>query len=59
MPKALMDFLGYSLYFWSDEHSGNGLKPIHIHVAKGNPHKDATKVWIKPDGIELSDAPHE
>ncbi|MGL5328565.1 MAG: DUF4160 domain-containing protein [Peptostreptococcaceae bacterium] len=53
MPKALLDFLGYKLYFWSNEYSGTKLEPIHIHVSKGEPTEDATKIWIKPDGIEL------
>lgn len=53
MPKALLDFLGYNLYFWSNEYSGNSLEPIHIHVSKGEPQEDATKIWIKPDGVEL------
>lgn len=53
MPKALLDFIGYSFFFWSNESSGNHLEPIHIHVSKGKPTKDATKIWIKPNGIEL------
>ena len=53
MPKALMDFLGYSIYFWSNEMSGNRLEPIHVHVSKGSQTENATKIWIKPDGIEL------
>ena len=50
MPKALIDFLGYSIYFWA----ADGKEPIHIHVSKGAPQKDATKIWIKADGIELA-----
>jgi len=54
MPKALRDFLGLSFYFWSNESSGNDLEPIHIHVSKGSPSANATKIWIKQDGtIEL------
>lgn len=49
MPKALLDFLGYCFYFWSNENS----EPPHIHVSKGNPQENATKVWITQDGIEL------
>lgn len=33
MPKVLLDFLGYTFYFYSNE---NG-EPIHIHVSKGKP----------------------
>lgn len=46
-----MDFLGYSIYFWTNEMSGNRLEPIH--VSKGSQTENATKIWIKPDGIEL------
>ncbi len=49
MPKALLDFLGYAFYFWSNE---NG-EPVHIHVSKGSPTENGTKFWIKKDGIEL------
>ena len=55
MPKALRDFLGLSFYFWSNENSGTTLEPIHIHVCKGVPIANATKIWLKQDGsIELS-----
>lgn len=50
MPKALLDFLGYAFYFWSNE---NG-EPPHIHVSKGRPTANATKFWITKDGIELA-----
>ena len=50
MPKALADFLGYCIYFWI----GDGKEPIHVHIAKDEPQKDATKIWIKEDGIELA-----
>jgi hypothetical protein len=54
MPKALRDFLGLSFYFWSNETSGERLEPIHIHISKGNPSANATKIWIKQDGsVEL------
>ena len=41
----------YSLlvYFWSNEND----EPIHVHVCKGSPQKDATKVWITEDGPVL------
>lgn len=50
MPKALLDFLGYSFFFWSREDG----EPPHIHVAKGSPTENATKFWITRDGIELA-----
>ena len=43
MPKVLLDFLGYTFYFYSSE---NG-EPIHIHVSKGKPSNNSAKFWIK------------
>ena len=34
----------YWVYFWSDENEP--LEPIHVHVSKGRPVKNATKIWI-------------
>jgi hypothetical protein len=54
MPKALRDFLGLSFYFWSNENSGGGLEPIHIHVSKGTPNANSTKIWLRKNGdVEL------
>lgn len=53
MPKALRDFKGYSIYFWSNESSGSGLEPIHVHVSKGKPSSNATKIWITPAGLQV------
>lgn len=50
MPKALLDYLGYVIYFWI----GDGHEPVHVHVAKGKPTESATKIWIKASGIELA-----
>lgn len=49
MPKALLDFLGYSFFFWSNENN----EPPHIHVCKGSQTSNATKFWLTPEGIEL------
>jgi hypothetical protein len=49
MPKALMDFMGYCIYFWSNENN----EPIHVHISKGNQTENATKFWITRDNIEL------
>lgn len=49
MPKALLDFLGYSFFFWSNENA----EPPHIHVCKGHPTENATKFWITKGGIQL------
>ena len=51
MPKALLDFLGYMIYFWTKE--GEPLEPVHVHVSKGKPTNDATKIWITQEGARL------
>ena len=38
--------LGYKLYFWSEEND----EGIHVHISKGKPTSNATKVWILSDG---------
>lgn len=38
----------YVIYFWSNEGIPN--EPIHVHVAKGHPIKNGTKIWISKDG---------
>ena len=38
----------YWVYFWANEN--DPLEPIHVHVAKGKPVKDATKIWITSKG---------
>ena len=50
MPKALLDFLGYCIFFWSNEDN----ELIHVHISKGNPTENATKFWITRDNIELA-----
>lgn len=37
---------GYKVFFWSNE---NG-EPIHVHIAKGKPTPNATKVWLTKSG---------
>ena len=41
MP-SLFSIFGYKVYFWSNE---NG-EPVHVHICKGNPKSNATKVWL-------------
>ena len=50
MPKALLDFLGYSFFFWSNEPG----EPPHVHVCKGKPRENATKFWIRDDEVVLA-----
>ena len=37
---------GYRVFFWSNE-SG---EPVHVHVCKGVPSPDATKIWLTRRG---------
>ena len=37
---------GYLVYFWSNE---NG-EPIHVHIARGKPVPNATKIWLTSAG---------
>jgi hypothetical protein len=49
MPKALLDFMGYNIFFWSNENN----EPLHVHVSKGSQMENATKFLITRDNIEL------
>lgn len=42
MPQVCK-ILGYLIFFWSRKES----EPPHVHICKGKPHKDATKIWIE------------
>jgi len=37
---------GYKVFFWSSENN----EPIHVHICKGRPSANATKVWITSKG---------
>lgn len=50
MPQALLEYLGYLFYFWSNE-SG---EPVHIHISKGKPSKQNLKLWIGPDRVTVA-----
>ena len=40
-------FIGsYRVFFWSNE-SG---EPVHVHVCKGAPTKNSTKIWLTRQG---------
>ena len=47
MPQ-IFRFGEYWIYFWTNENEP--LEPIHIHVAKGAPAANATKIWITSTG---------
>ena len=36
---------GYVVFFWSNE----GNEPVHVHVCKGQPSAEATKIWLPPE----------
>ena len=38
----------YFIYFWANENKP--LEPIHVHISKGTPNANATKVWITRSG---------
>ncbi len=45
MP-SIFEIFGYKIYFWSNENN----EPIHVHISKGIPSKNATKVWLTQSG---------
>lgn len=47
MPQVFK-ILGYTVYFWANE--GEPIEPFHVHVAKGVPTKNGTKIWITSAG---------
>lgn len=38
----------YWIYFWTNE--SKPVEPIHVHISKGKPSENATKVWITQAG---------
>lgn len=43
---SLFQIGSYKIFFWSNE---NG-EPIHVHIGKGKPTSNATKIWITSKG---------
>ena len=43
---SLYNVFGYKIYFWMNENN----EPIHVHICKGNPTPNSTKVWITQYG---------
>ena len=39
---SLFTVSGYRVFFWSNEEC----EPIHVHVCKGKPSPNATKLWL-------------
>ena len=45
LPSLFM-VSGYKVYFWSNENND----PIHVHVSKGKPTSNGTKIWLTRTG---------
>ena len=45
MP-SLFRIGGYLVFFWSNENN----EPIHVHIVKGKPSPNTTKVWLTRAG---------
>ncbi|MCL2496316.1 MAG: DUF4160 domain-containing protein [Clostridiales bacterium] len=45
MP-SLFRIGSYLVFFWSNENN----EPIHVHIGKGKPSANATKIWITSKG---------
>lgn len=45
MP-SIFELSGYKIYFWSNENN----EPIHVHISKGRPTSNSTKVWLTKSG---------
>lgn len=43
---SLFTVSGYKVFFWSNEKG----EPIHVHVGKGKPTSNATKIWLTKSG---------
>ena len=44
MP-TLFELYGYKIFFWSNENN----EPVHVHVCKGKPTANSTKIWLPPE----------
>lgn len=47
MPQVFK-IAGYTVYFWVNEN--DPLEPVHVHISKGVPSPNATKIWITKNG---------
>ncbi len=45
MP-SIFEICGYKIYFWSNENN----EPIHVHISKGKPTPNSTKIWLTKSG---------
>lgn len=45
MPN-IIELLGYKIFFWANEND----EPIHVHITKGRPVANSTKIWLTKSG---------
>ena len=45
MPN-IVELCGYKIYFWSNENN----ETIHVHISKGKPTANSTKIWLTKSG---------
>lgn len=45
MPN-IVELMGYKVYFGANENN----EPIHIHISKGRPTGNSTKIWLTKAG---------
>lgn len=45
MPN-IFQILGYTIYFGSNE----GTEPVYVHISKGIPNANSTKLWLTSGG---------
>lgn len=45
MLPTLFEIYGYRIFFWSNENN----EPVHVHVCKGQPTANSTKIWLPPE----------
>lgn len=43
---SLFTIGSYKVFFWSNENN----EPIHVHITKGHPKANATKIWLTKSG---------
>ncbi len=43
---SLFEIGSFKVFFWSNENN----EPIHVHIGKGKPSSNATKIWLTSGG---------
>ena len=44
--QNIFRFIGYNIYFLTNENR----EPVNVHISKGKPNANATKIWIIANG---------